>query len=150
MELGLAIVREIGDRRDEGMILNELGAVALTRHDYQEAFAYFEEALGLRRELAYQPYVIEDLAGLAHAAWALGERERAWEALEEVLIYLDHDATVAGAERPFRRPFDRLPDPERARRRAGQRRTCPRPCAAASSRGDICRMSRRGALICAR
>jgi tetratricopeptide (TPR) repeat protein len=51
LEDALAIVRDIGDRRSEGIWLGSLGEVACEIGDYQVARRRFEAALAIAREL---------------------------------------------------------------------------------------------------
>ncbi len=99
---GLKICQEIGFREGQGTILNELGNVAYDLGDYQEAEILFEQALSLRRERGQTHYMAEDLVGLAQVNLAFGNLDRAKQYVEETLTYLEENATMTGAERPFR------------------------------------------------
>jgi predicted ATPase len=77
----LAIQREIGDRRGEGYSLT------------------YEEAMCLRRELGQDCLAIDDLAGLARVAMALGNTERALGHVKEILAWIEANGSE-GIEYP--------------------------------------------------
>ena len=65
-EHGLAIWRELGDRRGIATMLNNLGLVVSAQGDYTVARVLFEESLAIKREL-------EDNQGLAISLNSLGQ-----------------------------------------------------------------------------
>lgn len=65
LEHGLRIVREIGNRWNEGVVLDNLGNIAASQRDYTTAQTYYEQSLILSR-------AIGDREGEAFALWGLG------------------------------------------------------------------------------
>jgi predicted ATPase/DNA-binding CsgD family transcriptional regulator len=83
---GLAIYRELGDRRGSAAALSRWGYAAVARSNYPQARALLEEALALSRELddaVGSAFVISLLSGVLRFQ---GEYARAQALLEESLI----------------------------------------------------------------
>ena len=82
LEAGLALCREVGDRRAEALALNILGFIASERNDPERAERLLEESLALGRK-AGKPVVIHNaLNGLAGLAFYRKDYARAsvlWE-----------------------------------------------------------------------
>ena len=118
IEEGLALFRELGDRRNSARMLCFLGYAAFVQEDYAKARAYYEEALTTFRELGDKWFIALCLEGLAAVAVAQGQP--AWAAgqemsLEHVLTEQAHAATAEQtstippshrppAQRPSQRP----------------------------------------------
>ena len=68
--------RELGDRFNLAILLNNLGNVALMQGDHAGARSRHEEALALRRELGSKWGIAISLVGLGGAAVLAGDPER--------------------------------------------------------------------------
>jgi len=84
-EEGLAIYREMGDRRGIASALIDLGAVDFDQGDFQAARSRFEEGLAIRRELGNAQGIAGALHNLGAVANACGDNQAAWKFLEEGL-----------------------------------------------------------------
>jgi len=84
-EEGLALWRELGDRRRVASVLNNLGLLQQSQGDGAAAMALCEESLALKRELGDRREVAETLNNLVGIAWELGDHERAIALCEESL-----------------------------------------------------------------
>ena len=86
-EESLALAREIGDAYRVGMMLSNLGYVALLQGDPEKAMSLSEEVLAFAHELggAGVEIVPEALVNLGLAAKGQGEHERARASFEEAL-----------------------------------------------------------------
>jgi non-specific serine/threonine protein kinase len=76
-EEGLALARATGYTMMAGVALLNLGRIAVGRRDPRRAGALLLEGLALFRDLGFQEKIAEALGGLAAAARAAGQRERA-------------------------------------------------------------------------
>jgi predicted ATPase/class 3 adenylate cyclase len=76
-EQSLALLRETGDRRNVGFMLNNLGVISHLRGDYETAFARYTEALAIFREIGERTCELPGLGNLAGAQIGLGEYEAA-------------------------------------------------------------------------
>jgi serine/threonine protein kinase/predicted ATPase len=88
----LATYRELGDLLKVGNLLNSLGETARLRGDYAAAFARYQEALAIAREIGNRSGEILYLANLGGARVGLGE----YEAAEADLHQTIEMATAAG------------------------------------------------------
>lgn len=79
-QIALSSVRMLGDKRGEALVLNNLG-MAFARRRMDEAAAYFEQALAIRREIA-------DLPGEAQTASNLADTYRRLRRYDEALALL--------------------------------------------------------------
>ena len=79
-QIALSSVRVLGDKRGEALVLNNLG-MAFARRRMDEAAAYFEQALAIRREIA-------DLPGEAQTASNLADTYRRLRRYDEALALL--------------------------------------------------------------
>ncbi len=99
-EEALAIQRAIGYRRGEGYTLTHVGYLLLARDQHAEAREAFQHALAIRRELsAASGAFVDDLAGNALAALALGDLAEAQRLAVECLDWIDGRG-LAGIESP--------------------------------------------------
>jgi tetratricopeptide (TPR) repeat protein len=64
-ERALALIRDLGDRRGEGMALGNLADVYALQDDFARAIECYEQSLTIRREVG-------DLRGAASSSWNLG------------------------------------------------------------------------------
>jgi tetratricopeptide (TPR) repeat protein len=85
-EQSLTIYRQIGDRRGEGLLLNNIGAIHNSQGEYTEARAYLEQGLRIRREIGDRKGEAETIPNLALASWHLGDYEGARERFEQNLL----------------------------------------------------------------
>jgi tetratricopeptide (TPR) repeat protein len=72
-----AILREIGDDRNEARVLCKLGAVHLAARDSRQACEHFEDALAIFRDLGDRHGEADVLRRLARAYLELGDPEKA-------------------------------------------------------------------------
>ncbi|MDT5156869.1 MAG: hypothetical protein QOH51_1226 [Acidobacteriota bacterium] len=63
----LALLRELGDRRNIGFMLNNLGVIAHLRGDYESAARRYEEALAIFREIGERTWELPTLGNFAGA-----------------------------------------------------------------------------------
>jgi predicted ATPase/class 3 adenylate cyclase len=85
-EESLALSRQLGDKRDIAVALENLGSVARNWGDYATARSLFEEALPLRRELGDKWGLAESLFLWGAAATFQGDYATARPLLEEALV----------------------------------------------------------------
>jgi tetratricopeptide (TPR) repeat protein len=87
-QAALEIRRTLGDRKNIGSSLINLGIVDFDQGDYEAARRLFEEGLAIRRELGSPKSVAAALHNLAAVAEAVGDHDRAWQLFDEtVQIY---------------------------------------------------------------
>ena len=72
-EQSLALLRETGDRRNIGFMLNNLGVILHLRGDYETAVARYTEALSIFREVGERTCELPGLGNLAGAQVGLGD-----------------------------------------------------------------------------
>ena len=85
----LDLQREIGDSRGQGYTLTHLGYALIDQGDLSEAKEVFSQALSIRRELDVDSGVaIDDLAGLARVALAVGDLAQATTHVEGILAWI--------------------------------------------------------------
>jgi len=75
-EESLALFLECGYKHGVAVALNNLGHIARERGDYARAISYYEKSLTMLRELRFW-LLVEQLAGLALIALAVGQPDRA-------------------------------------------------------------------------
>ena len=85
-EEALAIHKEIGNRKDTGADLAEIGTVYSNLGRYEKALGYFEEALAIHKEIAARNSVGIDLADIGLVYSNLGQYEKALNYYEESLV----------------------------------------------------------------
>ncbi|MDP9409757.1 MAG: tetratricopeptide repeat protein, partial [Actinomycetota bacterium] len=85
LERSLELHRAVGDTREEGWTLLNLGAMAAKQGEYQQAVKHLESGLRVHRELGDQAGIAQGLYHLAEVAVERGEHGRAWELYEESL-----------------------------------------------------------------
>src|SRR6266568_5059015 len=83
---GLALYRELGDRRGSALCLAMLGYMAMMRSTYAQARTRLEESLLLSRERGDVQNHAQSLAQLGHVLLFQGELARAQARLEEGLV----------------------------------------------------------------
>jgi tetratricopeptide (TPR) repeat protein len=66
-ERSLSLLKELGDRRNFGFMLNNLGVIAHLRADYATAVRRYEEALAIFREIGERTWELPTLGNLAGA-----------------------------------------------------------------------------------
>jgi len=86
-EQALSLLRETGDRRNVGFMLNNLGVVAHLQGDYSAAAARYEEALAIFREVGERTCELPGLGNLAGAQVGLGEYEAAEANLRQAVAW---------------------------------------------------------------
>jgi serine/threonine protein kinase/tetratricopeptide (TPR) repeat protein len=86
-EQSLALLRETGDRRNVGFMLNNLGVVAHLRGDYEAAVARYGEALSIFRETGERTCELPGLGNLAGAQVGLGEYAAAEANLRQAIAW---------------------------------------------------------------
>jgi class 3 adenylate cyclase/tetratricopeptide (TPR) repeat protein len=86
-EQSLELLRETGDRRNVGFMLNNLGVVAHLQGDYSAAAARYEEALAIFREVGERTCELPGLGNLAGAQVGLGEYEAAEANLRQAVAW---------------------------------------------------------------
>jgi predicted ATPase/DNA-binding SARP family transcriptional activator len=74
---GLALYRELEDKRGVASSLQVLGSVARERADYDGAVAFYEESLVLWRDLEDRQGIARSLNYLGFVAWLAGEHGKA-------------------------------------------------------------------------
>ncbi len=72
-EQSLALLKELGDRRNLGFMLNNLGVIAHLGADYREAVGRYTEALEIFREIGERTWELPTLGNLAGAQIGLGD-----------------------------------------------------------------------------
>jgi serine/threonine protein kinase/predicted ATPase len=72
-EQSLALLKELGDRRNFGFMLNNLGVIAHLGADYREAVRRYTEALEIFREIGERTWELPTLGNLAGAQIGLEE-----------------------------------------------------------------------------
>ncbi|MET0624260.1 MAG: protein kinase, partial [Pyrinomonadaceae bacterium] len=70
-EQSLALLKELGDRRNLGFMLNNLGVIAHLGADYSEAVRRYTEALEIFREIGERTWELPTLGNLAGAQMGL-------------------------------------------------------------------------------
>ena len=83
-QVALSSVRVLGDRRGEALVLNNLG-MAFARRRMDEAAGYFEQALGIRREIADLPGEAQTASNLADTYVRLRRYDEALALLKRAL-----------------------------------------------------------------
>jgi predicted ATPase len=86
-EQALSLLRETGDRRNVGFMLNNLGVVAHLQGDCSAAVARYEEALAIFREVGERTCELPGLGNLAGAQVGLGEYEAAEANLRQAVAW---------------------------------------------------------------
>jgi len=89
----LVVLREIGDRRGEGVLLGNLGIAYYALGDARRAIEFYEQALVIDRDAKHGDRRGEgaDLGNLDLAYYALGDARKAIEFHEQALV-IDRDA----------------------------------------------------------
>jgi ATP/maltotriose-dependent transcriptional regulator MalT len=75
IEESLAIMQELGDRRNSAKLLWFLGHAAFVQDDFAKARTFYEEALAILQELDIKWFIASCLDGLAEVAVAQGQPE---------------------------------------------------------------------------
>jgi tetratricopeptide (TPR) repeat protein len=81
----LSLLKELGDRRNFGFMLNNLGVIAHLRADYAAAVRRYEEALAIFREIGERTWELPTLGNLAGAQIGLGEYAAAEKNLRQAV-----------------------------------------------------------------
>ena len=84
-EQALQIRREIGDRGQEGVVLNNLGNVYYDLRQKQEALRYYEQALQIHRDLKNRKEEGTTLTNLGSMYNVLGQKQEALHYYEQAL-----------------------------------------------------------------
>ncbi len=85
LEAALAASRRLGDRKDEGIALGNLGSAYLSLGDARKAIEFYEQCLTLHREIGDRRGEGNDLGNLGLAYAALGDARKAIEFYEQAL-----------------------------------------------------------------
>jgi predicted ATPase len=93
-EQGLAIYRELGDRRGIGMMLNRLGPPLAAAGRDEESDRVVEEAAGIHRELGDNSELTLSLQILGSHAMELGDLQKATALLEESAVFSRESGNV--------------------------------------------------------
>jgi tetratricopeptide (TPR) repeat protein len=86
-EQSLTLLRETGDRRNVGFMLNNLGVISHLQGDYEAAVARYAEALAIFREIGERTCELPGLGNLAGAQVGLGEYEAAESNLRQAVAW---------------------------------------------------------------
>jgi serine/threonine protein kinase/tetratricopeptide (TPR) repeat protein len=86
-EQSLSLLRETGDRRNVGFMLNNLGVISHLQGDYEPAVVRYEEALAIFREIGERTCELPGLGNLAGAQVGLGEYEAAEYNLRQAIAW---------------------------------------------------------------
>jgi hypothetical protein len=100
LEQGVALLRDIGARRDEVYALTYLARAMEQGGDWEGAQAAHQSALAHRQELGQVPSRMENVSGLARVALAQGDVETARAHTEEMLDHVRAHGLVL-VEFPF-------------------------------------------------
>jgi serine/threonine protein kinase/tetratricopeptide (TPR) repeat protein len=84
-EQSLALLKELGDRRNLGFMLNNLGVIAHLGADYREAVRRYTEALEIFREIGERTWELPTLGNLAGAQIGLDDYVAAESNLRQAL-----------------------------------------------------------------
>jgi tetratricopeptide (TPR) repeat protein len=84
-EAGISMAREIGDRGNEGRLLNVLGLVALDKRDPAAAKINFEQCLDIARESGNRRHEAPPLNSLGNLAGIVGDYQAAQEYYQQAL-----------------------------------------------------------------
>ena len=84
-EQSLALLKELGDRRNLGFMLNNLGVIAHLGADYREAVRRYTEALEIFREIGERTWELPTLGNLAGAQIGLEDYVAAESNLRQAL-----------------------------------------------------------------
>ncbi|HEX7313341.1 MAG TPA: protein kinase [Pyrinomonadaceae bacterium] len=84
-EQSLALLKELGDRRNFGFMLNNLGVIAHLGADYGEAVRRYTEALEIFREIGERTWELPTLGNLAGAQIGLEEYAAAESHLRQAI-----------------------------------------------------------------
>lgn len=76
-EESLALIREVGDKRDSALVLHRMGDTAQEQGEVQRALALYRHSLALYQEVGDKVGMVACLEGVARVACAQGRRERA-------------------------------------------------------------------------
>jgi predicted ATPase/DNA-binding SARP family transcriptional activator len=82
---GLALYRELGDRRGMATLLRDLGAAAVRRGDHEATRRYYEESASICRELDERRLLSNVITNLGDLAFRQGDFELAEERMMESL-----------------------------------------------------------------
>jgi tetratricopeptide (TPR) repeat protein len=91
------IAQEIGARPTQAYALTFLGHILVGLGDLDEAAATYRQAIALRRELDQLHWALDPLAGLTRVALMQANWPQARAAVEEILDYLEANATAASS-----------------------------------------------------
>jgi tetratricopeptide (TPR) repeat protein len=86
LEAALAASRRLGDRKDEGVHLGNLGTAYWALGDARKAIAFYEQALAIDREIGDRRGEGNDLGNLGVAYAALGDARKAIAFYEQQLV----------------------------------------------------------------
>ena len=84
-EQSLSLLKRLGDRRNFGFMLNNLGVIAHLRADYAAAVRRYEEALAIFREIGERTWELPTLGNLAGAQIGLEEYAAAEKNLRQAI-----------------------------------------------------------------
>ena len=84
-EEGLALYRELGDRRGTAILLRDLGSASVRRGDYPATKSFYEESLSICRDLDDPRLLSTVISNLGDLAFRQGDFEHAAENIQESL-----------------------------------------------------------------
>jgi CHAT domain-containing protein/Tfp pilus assembly protein PilF len=85
-EEALQLYREIGDRRNEGAMLNNIGFVYYSLGEMQKALGYYNQALTILRAVGDRNTEATTLSNIGVVYSHLGEKQRALESYNQALL----------------------------------------------------------------
>ena len=91
-------MREIGDRRNEGKVLGNLGIASRALGEPRRAIAYYEQSLAIARDLGDRSSEANTLYNSALALDELGERAQAVRRAGEALTLFEAIGAKDGVE----------------------------------------------------
>ena len=101
-EQSIVVSEKIGDLLGVSICFNELGDLALLQANPNGAVNYYMKALDIHKKVNLPYYLVEDYAGLAQAALVLEDKAKALSYAERVVVYLQENPSLDGAENPMR------------------------------------------------
>jgi predicted ATPase/DNA-binding SARP family transcriptional activator/Tfp pilus assembly protein PilF len=96
----LQIAQAMGDLRAQGFVWMGMGHALLDLHALVDAYASYQKAISLRRELDQEHLIAEPLAGLAQVALNQEDLTQAMEISEDILKQLEN-GSLEGTTDPF-------------------------------------------------
>jgi len=86
----------------EAWAFYSLGLAELKGQQFDKAVHSFTRSVEIRSTLNAIPLITESRAGLVNAYWGLGDQISAEKEVEEIIQYMEKDASFEGTEEPLR------------------------------------------------